>query len=61
MSQTLGYPGSGTPARSSTHTLFAQTMGYVAVTTGFFALGPTWAGTCPTAGPSWRISSLSPA
>ncbi len=39
MSQTLGYPGSGTTARSSTHTLFARTMGYVAVTTGFFALG----------------------
>jgi modulator of FtsH protease len=29
----------GAPARDRTHTLFGQTMGYVAVTTGFFALG----------------------
>ncbi len=39
MSETLSYPGFGTTARKSTHTLFAQTMGYVAVTAGFFALG----------------------
>src|SRR5208282_5373341 len=39
MSETLRYPGFGTTARTSTHTLFAQTMGYVAVTVGFFALG----------------------
>jgi modulator of FtsH protease len=29
----------GAPARDRTHALFGQTMGYVAVTTGFFALG----------------------
>ena len=39
MGETLSYPGYGTTSRTSTHTLFAQTMGYVAVTAGFFALG----------------------
>jgi uncharacterized protein len=39
MGETLSYPGFGTTSRTSTHTLFARTMGYVAVTTGFFALG----------------------
>ena len=39
MGETLSYPGLGTTSRTSTHTLFAQTMGYVAVTAGFFALG----------------------
>ncbi len=39
MGETLSYQGYGTTSRTSTHTLFAQTMGYVAVTVGFFALG----------------------
>src|SRR5215471_15454562 len=37
MSESLRYRGVG--AADRTHTLFAQTMGYVAATTGFFALG----------------------
>jgi uncharacterized protein len=36
-SLSYGYAGSGTADR--TRTLFGQTMGYVAATTGFFALG----------------------
>jgi modulator of FtsH protease len=43
MSSTLAYQQLGTAARSQTHTLFAQTMGYVAVTAALFALG-AWAG-----------------
>jgi FtsH-binding integral membrane protein len=43
MSSTLAYQQMGTAARSQTHTLFAQTMGYVAVTAALFALG-AWAG-----------------
>jgi len=39
MSGTLAYGTAGATARDRTHTLFGQTMGYVAVTTGFFALG----------------------
>ena len=39
MSESLSYPGAGVPARDQAHTLFAQTMGYVAVTAGVFALG----------------------
>src|SRR5260370_9707410 len=40
MSEYLSYSGYGAAAtRDRTHTLFAQTMGYVAVTAGFFALG----------------------
>ena len=39
MSESLTYQGTGTPARDRTHTLFAQTMGYVAVTAALFALG----------------------
>jgi uncharacterized protein len=40
MSEYLSYPGYGTTAtRDRTRTLFGQTMGYVAVTAGFFALG----------------------
>src|SRR5215467_4368137 len=39
MSESLTYQGAGAPARDQTHTLFAQTMGYVAVATGLFALG----------------------
>src|ERR1700728_2649941 len=43
MSSTVAYQQTGTAARSQTHTLFAQTMGYVAVTAALFALG-AWAG-----------------
>ena len=39
MSQSLRYEGFGAAARDRTHTLFAQTMGYVAVTAALFALG----------------------
>ena len=35
----LTYGNYGATTRDRTHTLFAQTMGYVAITTGFFALG----------------------
>jgi modulator of FtsH protease len=43
MSDILTYQQMGTAARSQAHTLFAQTMGYVACTAGLFALG-AWAG-----------------
>jgi uncharacterized protein len=43
MSQTLNYQQMGMQDRSQAHTLFAQTMGYVAVTAGLFALG-AWLG-----------------
>jgi modulator of FtsH protease len=40
MSEYLSYGGSGVAAtRDRTHTLFGQTMGYVAITGGFFAFG----------------------
>ena len=39
MSESLSMGTVGTTARDRTHTLFGQTMGYVAATTGFFALG----------------------
>ena len=39
----LTYQQMGTAARGQAHALFAQTMGYVAVTAGLFALG-AWAG-----------------
>jgi FtsH-binding integral membrane protein len=39
MSGSLAYDAPGAALRDRTHTLFAQTMGYVAVTIGFFALG----------------------
>jgi FtsH-binding integral membrane protein len=40
MSEYVDYgPGVATSTRDRTHTLFGQTMGLVAVTTGFFALG----------------------
>jgi uncharacterized protein len=39
MSSSLAYPGIGAPSRDRTRTLFAQTMGYVAVTAALFALG----------------------
>ena len=43
MSETLTYQRMGTAARGQAHTLFAQTMGYVAMTAALFALG-AWAG-----------------
>jgi uncharacterized protein len=39
MSESLTYQGIGTAPRDRAHTLFAQTMGYVAVTAALFALG----------------------
>ena len=39
MSESLTYPGVGAPSRDQAHTLFAQTMGYVAGTAALFALG----------------------
>jgi FtsH-binding integral membrane protein len=39
MDGSLTYGAVGAAARDRTHTLFGQTMGYVAVTAGFFALG----------------------
>ena len=39
MSYSVRYEGIGAPARDQTRTLFAQTMGYVAVTAALFALG----------------------
>jgi FtsH-binding integral membrane protein len=39
MTSTLTYRQMGTAARGQTHALFAQTMGYVAVTAALFALG----------------------
>ena len=39
MSEYVDYGAPGVASRDQTHTLFGQTMGYVAVTTGFFALG----------------------
>ena len=40
MSEYVDYgPGVTTSTRDRTHTLFGQTMGLVAITTGFFALG----------------------
>ena len=38
MSESLTYQSQGAPARDQVHTLFAQTMGYVAVTAAFAAL-----------------------
>ncbi len=43
MAQTLPYRQLGTESRSQAHALFAQTMGYVAITAALFALG-AWAG-----------------
>jgi len=39
MSESLAYPGTAAPARDQVHTLFAQTMGYVAATAALFVLG----------------------
>src|SRR5580658_9020228 len=49
MSQALSYRQMGGVARSQAHTLFAQTMGYVAATAGLFALG-AWLGRNLTGG-----------
>jgi FtsH-binding integral membrane protein len=49
MSDTLTYQHMGTAARGQTHTLFAQTMGYVAGTAAVFALG-AWLGRNLTGG-----------
>jgi uncharacterized protein len=43
MSDTLTYQRMGTAARGQAHTLFSQTMGYVAMTAALFALG-AWVG-----------------
>ena len=43
MSDTLTYQAMGMTARNRAHTLFAQTMGYVALTAALFALG-AWLG-----------------
>jgi FtsH-binding integral membrane protein len=43
MTQTQTYQQMGTAARGQAHTLFSQTMGYIALTAGLFALG-AWAG-----------------
>jgi FtsH-binding integral membrane protein len=39
MSESLTQPGTSAPTRDQAHTLFAQTMGYVAATAALFALG----------------------
>jgi FtsH-binding integral membrane protein len=39
MSESLTYQRAEAPTRDQVHTLFAQTMGYVAATAGLFALG----------------------
>jgi hypothetical protein len=52
MTQTVNYRQMGTADRSQAHALFAQTMGYVAMTAGLFALGSARPAT-PPAG-TWR-------
>ena len=49
MTQTLNYRQMGTADRGQAHALFAQTMAYVALTAGLFALG-AWAGRNLTGG-----------
>src|SRR5215471_20441839 len=49
MTQTLNYRQLGPAARDQVHALFAQTMGYVAVTAGLFGLG-AWLGRNLTGG-----------
>jgi FtsH-binding integral membrane protein len=39
VSESLAYQGFGAASRDDTHTLFGQTMGYVAITAALFALG----------------------
>ena len=60
MSASLTYQGTGTVPRDETHIVFAQTMGYVAVTAALFAAG---AAPCGRPGPRrarsarWAVSS----
>jgi FtsH-binding integral membrane protein len=49
MSDTMTYQRMGTTARNQAHALFAQTMGYVAITAALFALG-AWLGRDLTGG-----------
>jgi FtsH-binding integral membrane protein len=49
MSDTMTYQRMGTTARNRAHALFAQTMGYVAITAALFALG-AWLGRDLTGG-----------
>ena len=49
MTQSLAYRQMGSADRSQAHTLFSQTMGYVAVTAALFALG-AWLGRNLTGG-----------
>ncbi len=49
MTQTLNYRQMGTSDRSQAHTLFAQTMGYVAATAALFSAG-AWLGRDLTGG-----------
>jgi len=49
MTQTVTYRQMGTAARGQAHALFAQTMGYVAITAALFALG-AWLGRNLTGG-----------
>jgi FtsH-binding integral membrane protein len=49
MYETLGNQATGTMGRSQAHTLFAQTMGYVAITAALFAAG-AWLGRNLTGG-----------
>ena len=49
MTSTLTYQKMGTTARGQTHALFAQTMGYVALTAALFAFG-AWLGRDLTGG-----------
>jgi hypothetical protein len=49
MTDSLTYQQTGTPVRGQAHALFEQTMGYVAVTAGLFALG-AWLGCNLTGG-----------
>src|SRR5580658_3002412 len=49
MTQSLAYRQMGSATRSEAHTLFSQTMGYVAVTAALFALG-AWLGRNLTGG-----------
>jgi modulator of FtsH protease len=49
MTQTVTYQQMGPAARNQAHTLFAQTMAYVAVTAALFALG-AWLGRNLTGG-----------
>ena len=49
MTSTLTYQKTGTTARGQTHALFAQTMGYVALTAALFAFG-AWLGRDLTGG-----------